>query len=498
MTLPLSQLQELIGDLSNSQSQESDLLLMQLDAVGAHRLRLCAIPHTFDVEVLCALDPLLTAEDAERTLEEFQQLPAVMQLADCFALHDVVRHQLFAQWLTAGRREEFAAASQRLVDLYSRRPDESATSALTRQSSRLFHLLGADLGRGFEEFQSIYQVRRDQGRFGDCQALLRLLSEYEPVLGSHESAWLAYYRAEIADDNRNWPQAVELIDTLLKQGVPDELRPRALLRSASVLRRLGRFEQARARLTEALERGAAPHLVHLELGLIARDDKDMDRAREELERAVELAKASSNPRDIVFALNSLGTLLLQVAPRDAAKLFYECLALLDREKDTLRIANVLNNLGMANANFQEWQASETYYGQSLEIKRAARDIYGEASTLLNVARVYRAEMKWDQAQNALETSAKLFGDAHDPARVGQVFRELARLMNVCGRTAEAEAYARRAIESLQRAGNETDAQAVRLEFDIAETARRKRRWLIWSAAILGLLVVLAIVIIALQ
>ena len=498
MNLPLSQLQQLIGDLSSSQSQESDLLLLQLDEADAYRLRLCAIPHTFDADVLRALDPALSEEEIARSLEEFQRLPAVMELADCFTLHDVVRQQLFAQWLTPERSEEFRAASARLLDLYRAQPDDSAVEAANKQFSRVFHLLGADFERGFAEFQSVYQARRDQGRFSDCEALIRLLREYESVLGTRERGWLAYYRAEVADDNRNAAQALEYLDAVLAQDVPDELRARALLRSASVLRRLRRFDQARASCVEALRRGAAAHLVHHEFGLIARDKNDFELARAELERSIELAKGASNRRDLVIAYNSLGTLLLKPAPSEAARLFHDCLALLDPEQDSLRIGQVLNNLGMANADIRDWQASEEAFKRSLEIKRAARDRYGEASTLLNVSRVYRAEEKWEEAKSALLTSAKLFEDVHDPARGGQALRELARLMTHKGTPAETLLYADRAIESFRRAGRDAEAEAVRQEFGVGKAPRSKWwRWVIWSLAALFVLLICALILIGL-
>ena len=501
MSDPLSQFQELIGSLSSSQSQESELLLMQLDEAGAHRLRLCAIPHTFDDKVLRTLDPDLNAEDAEQTIQEFQKLPAVMALGDCFMLHDVVRQQLFAQWLTPERRETFSAASARLADFFRPQANDNAVVAATKQLSRLFHLLGADLGQGFREFQSVYQARREQGRFSECEALVRLLREYASMLGPRERNWLAYYQAEIADDNRDWPRAVERLEALLAQDLPDELRSLALLRSGSVLRRLGRFAQAQARCLEALQLagrlggGAAPHLIHHELGLIARDSNDFEGAREQLERAIDLAKAAGDRLDVVIAYNSLGTLLRKPAPRDAARLFHECLALLDPKRDSLRIAQVLNNLGMANADIGEWRASEASYKQSLEIKRASSDLYGQALTLLNVSRVYRAESRWNEARTALMDSAKLFEDVHDATHSGEAHRELARLMKTSGTPAEMEFHASKAIECFQHAGNDSEVQAIKREFSTGAVRKSKwRRRLTWTViAAIGLVVVLILI-----
>jgi tetratricopeptide (TPR) repeat protein len=500
MSLPLSQLQDLIGQLSSSQSQESDLLLMQLDEVDAHRLRLCAIPHTFDLDVLCALDPRLSPQEAERTLDEFQKLPAVTPLVDCLTLHDVTRQQLFAQWLMPERRKEFSAASARLVELYRERANDTAVETAAKQTSRLFHLLGADPEEGFRQFQSAYQARRDQGRFSDCEALLRLLQEYEPVLDSDKRGWLIYYQAEIADDNRNLVRAIESLDELRSRSLPLRLRSRVLLRSASVLRRLGRLDQARARCVEALELADGPepggvrHLIHHELGLIARDNNDFEGARAELERAIKLAKAASSSRDVVIACNSLGTLLLKPVPRDALKLFRECLLLLDPEQDKLRMAQVLNNLGMASADIQEWDASEEYFSRSLQIKRDAQDLYGEASTLLNVSRVYRAEQKWSEAQSALMTSAKLFEEVHDIPRACQALRELARLNRLRGAKEASQHYAARAVEWLRRAGREAEAQDIQREFEIGVAHKPGWRWLLWAAVSLAGIVAILVLI----
>jgi tetratricopeptide (TPR) repeat protein len=500
MSLSLSQLQELIGGLSSSQSQESDLMLMQLDGENAHRLRLCAIPHAFDQDVLRVLDSQLGADQAKQTLEEFQKLPAVTPLGDCLTLHDVVRQQLFAQWLAPERREEFSAVSARLADHYRPRANDSAIEVANKQPSWLFHLLGADPEQGFSEFQSIYRARRDQGRFSECESLVRLLREYASALGPDKHDWFTYYQAEVADNNRNWTGALEYLEPLLARNLPSEFRSLVLLRTGSVLRRLGRLDQARARCLEALEisdrlePGAARHLIHHELGLIARDNNDFEGARTELERAIDLAKAASSPRDVVIAYNSLGTLLLKPAPRDAAKLFRECLSLLDPEKDKLRIAQVLNNLGLASADIQEWQAGEEYYIRSLQIKREAGDLYGEASTLLNVSRVYRAEQKWDEARGALMTSAKLFEDVHDVVNAGRVLRELARLTRFLKADSATTHYANRAVECFRRADREAEAQDVLREFSIGAVPKSKWRWLLWAAVGLAAILAVALVI----
>ncbi|MET4388807.1 tetratricopeptide (TPR) repeat protein [Bradyrhizobium sp. F1.4.3] len=493
--LPLSQLQELIGELSSSQSRESDLLLLQLDEENGRRLRLCAIPHSFDAATLQALDPSLSLQDVKFTLEQFQVLPAVTLSGDCLVLHDVARQELFSQWLSPEHRPEFAAASARLVEFYKPDENDNPVDAATKQISRLFHLLGADPDAGLWEFQDAYQSRRSLGRFSDCESLLRLLREYEPALEGEQRNWLNYYQAEVADDNRDLDAALAVLDRLRQDTPAAALRSMVLLRSASVLRRLERLPEAESAGREALkfvngvERSPIRHLIHHELGLIARDRGDFEEARTELMRSIELAKAASSHRDVVVAYNSLGTLLRKPDPREALKLFRECLDLLDPDLDKLRMAQVLNNLGLASADLQEWENSSQYFQASLQIKRDALDLAGEASTLLNVSRVYRAEEKWEDARSALMMSAKLFEDVRDPVRAAQALRELARLMRLRGGADAAAHYAVRAVECLRRAGREADASQVEQEF---APKKSRRRWLIWVAVILAVAVAIVL------
>ena len=156
MTDFVSRVQELVAGLSSSSSQESDLFLLQVGPKLAHRARLCAIPHTFDAAVIQVLDSTAGPSDAEQAIAQMRQLPAVMQLSDCLALHDVVRKQLFAQWLMPERRIEFSAVSRRLADYYRSEADDNTIATVLKSNVYLFHLLGADLVEGFTEFQRRY------------------------------------------------------------------------------------------------------------------------------------------------------------------------------------------------------------------------------------------------------------------------------------------------------------------------------------------------------
>jgi tetratricopeptide (TPR) repeat protein len=494
MTDLVARFQARIGGLD-----ESAILLLRLSNESAHRMRLCAIPHSFDTEILRVLEPGLAPALAEAFMNECRDQPEIMQLADCLALHDVVRDQLFREWLTLERRSEFADASRRLADHY-RAPAGPTAAAAVRERAYIFHLLGADLDEGFREFQRLYQERRDKSRFSECESLIRLLHEYEPVVDPSQRAWIRYYEAEIADDNRQLAQATERLETLLRETIPDDVRCMALLRLGSLRRRLGQFEAAEIRCRECLELsarlttgGAPARLVHNELGIIARDRGDFDAARRELKFALELAKTEGDCADLAVAYNSYATLLLKPAPREAVAALDACLKLLDPQHDGVRIAQVLNNLGLAYADLGEWNESANYYSRSLVIKRAAADLHGLASTLLNIARVHRARNDFAKARETLMESAALFERVKDRSMAARVHRELARAALAAdaspGGAADVAAHANKAIELFAAEGNDAEAAATRREFPLLGVRKRRRRiiWVVLAVLVVGIL-----------
>jgi tetratricopeptide (TPR) repeat protein len=216
-------------------------------------------------------------------------------------------------------------------------------------------------------------------------------------------------------------------------------------------------------------------LVHYELGILERDQGNFDAARAQLEMVAAMAKADGERLPLATALNSLGMLLMKAMPDQAVAMFESCMALLEPTTDGIRIAQVMNNLGMAKADLQEWQASESYYRQSLEIKRNAKDLYGEALTLLNLARVYHAEGKRAEARAALARSAELFNSVRDPAHAARANRELARLVL---RTDKADAmdHANKAYELFELVGDEDEMRVTNREF------RLRKQPSIWSKA----------------
>ncbi len=185
-------LQQILAALAGAETQDADLVLMQLDPQPARLLDLCAIPHLFDLELVQVLDPQASPELIETFMDEIQSLPSVRQLGDCFALHDTVRGQLFERWLQPSRHADFVTASLRLAEHYegvSRSGGQAEAEA--NEPVVIFHRIGADLEAGFGSFQNLYCKYRESARYSACEGLVRTRRGIPPrAIGA--SAQLAY------------------------------------------------------------------------------------------------------------------------------------------------------------------------------------------------------------------------------------------------------------------------------------------------------------------
>jgi len=470
-------LQKILAGLAAGETQDADLVLMQLDPEPARLLELCAIPHLFDLELVGVLDPQASPQLIETFMDEVQSLSSIRQLGDSFALHDTVRGQLFERWLQPSRHNDFVTASLHLAEHYE---GESQRGGQAQEEANepviMFHRLGSDLETGFGLFQNLYRSYRESTRYSASEGLVRLVAEYRPILSDRQHGWLTFYEAEIATDAHDFGRAVSLLTGLSRQELEPGLAIRAHLQLSVALRGLRRLEAAGTQARCALQLasvspkgGALLHLVHQELGLIARDEADVEKASHHLRRTIELGTAVGDRLVVASAYNGLGTVLQKFDPRQAIMVLESGAAQLAGE-DAVRRAQVLNNLGLAYANVGDWTKSLQSFERSLEIKRAAADLRGQARSLLNVARVYQARQQLLVARNALAESATLFETVRDLVDAGKARRELARVLRLAGETEQARHEAATAAGLFEQTGRGAEAQALRREFALKRQA----------------------------
>ena len=503
---PLGEFRRRIGSAEVVAGDSAELLLEVMDARAAKLLRLCAIPHRFDADVLETLAPEIERAEIQKHCEDFSRLSFVSADADGWALHDGVRQHFFSQWLKPPFAEEFAAASGRLADFFKEKMKLSQGGAAeTARWRHMFHLIGANKESGFREFELLLRRARHNRLYSECSQLVRLVHEYDGFLGSRCRLWLAYHDAKLSTDLRD----LERAETGYKQVLNDpdsspEQRSAAYVRLGYVYNE-GRnwddaircYEQslALAEKTESMHH-TLPRILH-DLGAAYRDKGDLERAEALLKRSVGLAQEQHNLSSLALAYNSLGTLGLKrrdVAAAVAA--FEKSLDALVRNEDLFRTAQVYNNLGLAFADLPDWTRSGDYFRKSLEIKSKAGDTLGQASALSNMARVQASQGDLQAAIDSSNRAIDLFTemrDLYDAALVKHNRGKLFRRMNEYERARKDFTEASEAFRTL---GRPVEAAAVIEDLEGLD-AQIGVPWWAWAAIALVVLSMLSIVLLVL-
>ncbi|HEX5071201.1 MAG TPA: tetratricopeptide repeat protein [Vicinamibacterales bacterium] len=203
----------------------------------------------------------------------------------------------------------------------AKRAEDLLRQAIEREPARLaaYGMLGQlyidqkRLGEAEEQFKEI--VRRNPqsiaantmlGMLHEAQGKLAEAEEqYQKTLGLDSSAAVAANNLAwiLVSSDRSLEQAMQLAQTALK-GLPEE--PHVNDTMGWILYRKGRPEQAVRYLEAAVRRDSAEPLPYYHLGMAYSDMKDVAKARQALEKALQLSTAFPGAADARRALTALG------------------------------------------------------------------------------------------------------------------------------------------------------------------------------------------------
>jgi tetratricopeptide (TPR) repeat protein len=500
----LAEFQELLASgTTEPGAGATDLLLQGMEPAAAELLRRCAIPHQFGMQILGVLAPDLDELAVGKQYEEFARLAIITPSPEFLMMHDQSRRPLFRRWLESERRDEFAAISRRLFDYFEERADlavlPSGKDVLQRR--RMFHLIGFDQDRGVAEFERLSREKRRQWRLTEFENLIMRVHEYDEVLTPENRIRVDYHEAKLAADRRDWDRAKALLETIAEN--PSALRGyrvKALHRLGMIHVELRQFRTAiayyeRARDLATKRQNPEVFRIILDLGAARRDNGDLPEAERLLKEGIDLAKKARSFFSIAVGSNSLGMLYrrLNDIPR-AIKNYKQSLENLDKAGEIFRRGQVLCELGAASAELREWDVSEKYLLESLQIEQQAGDKHNQAITQNNLARVYQASHRPKEALESARAAMRLFQETRDYYRGAMATRNFAKLCRVAKDRSACEQAFRDAIEQFRRC-NEIDAVR-ETERELASLTRKIG--LPWWAWLLVALVILLVVYFALS
>jgi len=486
-------------------------LLDQMKPETAEQFRLCAIPHQFNAEILQVLVPDLNDQAAAERRREFAQNPSVRSYGgQLFAVVKDWRGRLFDDWLKPEKRTEFVEANKRLVDYFSNGEEDESADADSRRLNKVFHLIGVDLNEGFAEFENLLGERRQRSSPGECEVLIRLAREYQPVLTDSQSASLTYQEAKLAMDLIRTDEARRLFENvLLVKDVDPLLRIKTVARLGLLEHEVRNWSAAIGRFNEALgllDTIKDPKLqqtyryrLKLNLGVTYREMGELQQAKRILLESVHQAHRADSASGRAVAYNSLGTLFRKVGEgKTAIKAYTKALQFLDRERELYRVGQVYNNLGLAYIDERQWKKGEEALQESLTIKRNAGDTIGLGKTYNNLMQVYRVQKMEQEAVDTALKAIECFREVGDYYDLGLAARNLGRLYRALGKKQEAVRYLQQAIDSFEKSKAVGEAQSLKEEVQILTLGKkRKFPWWVWLLYIVAGLIVLLILLLLL-
>ena len=472
-----------------------------MEPAAAKHLRLCAIPHQFDLPIFRLLMPEAEPAQAEQRYQEFSRLSLVVHRTDGLGLHDQVRRFLFDQWLHKND-PEFQTVNARLVTHFERIADQKLfyDSAYARRE-KMFHMIGHEQSKGIEEFVDVFHDAQLSGRLSECEALLALVREYDPILTEPHVGIALYYEARLWFERREWSHAEKLFRSVLDiSGLPTSYRIKSWNRIGLLLAKQRQWTEAIPNLERAVKLAKDSNdlqrlcfAVH-DLGTVYRDSGEPDRGRQLLQESIEVAEKVQDIWCIAAGYNSLGTLERRAGNiRRGIEQYKKSLEYLMTLQDDFRAAQVYNNLGAAYADLSEWEASREMYQKSLELKTDAGDTIGLARTLSNIIPVYQHLSRLQDAISAAETATHLFEELRDHFSAAVATRNLAKLYRGTDAKEEAKRYYLSAIELFREAKDCDQADATQKELD-AYTHPVRMPWWVWAATVVVILAFVACIV----
>jgi tetratricopeptide (TPR) repeat protein len=164
------------------------------------------------------------------------------------------------------------------------------------------------------------------------------------------------------------------------------------------------------------------------LGVIARDRSDLDEAQAQYEQALQLYRRAGGVKGEADCIRRLGDVALDRSDLDEAQAQYEqALPLYRQTGEILGEADCIRRLGDVALHRSDLDEAQAQYEQALPLFRQAGDVRGEANCIDGLGTVALDRSDLDEAQAQYEQALPLYQAISEPYSIGWTLVSLARL-----------------------------------------------------------------------
>jgi tetratricopeptide (TPR) repeat protein len=449
-------------------------------------LRLCAIPHGFNISILMALAPELGVDRAEEECLALSKLSIIKTIPknpvflpektphvfdpqeDSLVIHSDARRYLFNDWLRKPNLGQFELASARMVDYYDERISyESRVSSAENEDLRIagkrslrdpvsrrtgtkeieheslwdqrikaelmFHQLGADQGKGFVKFEKLFGQRRREHRLNDCEHLLKLVHEYDSLLTADCRSRLLYHEAKLALDRRQLISAKSIFHRVL-QAVPSH----SIDLQVKTWIHLGRIEAEKQNWVEAI--------VYYDNALSMIDWMDNPGLRRSFTYDIF--------RDLGVAYRDSGNL------EQAEQFLQKSINYAEEVRSLESLAIGYNSLGTLYRKLGDSERAVSKYEKSLSVLNQLNDEFRPAQVYNNIGLTYLDQRLWNRSVSSFQKSLEIKRQAGDTIGQAKTLNNLMQAYSNLGKKQEAIETAEHAAKLFEEVEDYYDAALV--------------------------------------
>ena len=338
---------------------EQRVLGQIIDKIGtekpdlAEAIRLCAIPHWFNKEILAWLrrEGSKPSQRTESILKELKLKKLALTDSANLSLHDNVRNLLLRRWREDA--EDFQALNAKAAAYYEYKLQQSAISEPDKcaewEREEMYHLLVSDKQRGIDRFKGLCNEAVDSYRLSTLDLLLNIANEQidDPSPGIQH--WIQFFEGKKHQLSSDWEKALEVWE---------------------------RLKEERASFTEDLELSLAVHL-----SILYKDRGDWKNAIECLESSLKTLEKNGHEQSMITILNNQGYLYKDKGEWEKAENDFQRGAEISRKiGDKRGMAVSLKSLGILYKDKKRWDEALVQFGTSLETLETIGDDHCLART----------------------------------------------------------------------------------------------------------------------
>ena len=272
----------------------------------AEVIRLCAIPHWFDEEIIAWLrgEGSKPSEQTKTILEELKLKRLAFVRPENLFLHDNVRNLLLQRW-RKDNPDAFKSLNGKVATYYEYKLQQSVSAAQGRRLDKcaelereeMYHLLVADKERGINRFKNLCNRAIDSYRLSTLDLLLSIASEQVDDPSAAIQLWIQFFEGKRSQVSNDWEKALGVWETLKEKGalLTVDLEQTLAIHLSILYKDMGEWNKAIECLEGSLKmlgrKGDEHGMITIlnNQGFLYKDREDAQKAENDFQRALEIS-----------------------------------------------------------------------------------------------------------------------------------------------------------------------------------------------------------------